>query len=428
MATKDNIALLTKYQMRVLYYKCKEGATHEEIAATLGRDVNTIQYHMTRIYTVLEIRKPGKSREEMESELLNEIGPIIRELFPTYDHVKYWAPILKNGAQDEREDSDEGMDESESEGNKPPYVPPPSVQKVLGARGSGPARPEIMSPPPPPQRRMNRWLIIGPIVAVVLIIVLVISFPAISAIFTPKEVIDTHDGMTLVYIPAGEFKMGSADGASPQHPVYLSAYRIDKTEVSNAQYAMCVADGGCTSPANNYSATRDSYYDNSQYANYPVIYVSWSQAAAYCAWAGRRLPTEAEWEKAARGRENFMYPWGNTFDGTRTNYCDVNCDWDWGDDRFNDGSFDTTSVGMYPGGITQYGVLDMAGNVHEWVADWFAPYSQDKQRNPTGPDFGQDKIIRGGAWGDDPDHVRSDVRSPLNPANWMDFIGFRCAR
>ena len=428
MANKDNIALLTKYQMRVLYYKCKEGATHEEIAVHLGRDVNTVQYHMTRIYTVLEIRKPGKSREQMESELIHEIGPIIRELFPTYDHAKYWAPILKNGAQDEKEDPDEGMDEPESEETKQPYIPPPSVQKVLGVRGIGPTQPEIMSPPPPPRRGLNRWLIIGPVVAVVLIILFVIGYPAISAVFTPREILDPHDGMTLVYIPAGKFQMGSADKASPQHTVYLGAYRIDKTEVSNAQYARCVADGGCTRPANNYSATRGSYYDNSQYANYPVIFVSWSQAAAYCAWAGRRLPTEAEWEKAARGPENFIYPWGNTFDGTRTNYCDVNCNWDWGDDHFNDGSFDTTSVGMYPGGISPYGVLDMAGNVHEWVADWFAPYDQDKSRNPTGPDFGQDKIIRGGAWGDDTDHVRSDVRSPLNPANWMDFIGFRCAR
>ena len=146
--------------------------------------------------------------------------------------------------------------------------------------------------------------------------------------------------MVLVYVPAGEFKMGSSRAEDPQtfeeelpqHIVYLDDYWIDQTEVTNAQYARCVADGGaCTKPNDNTSLTRSSYYDNSQYANYPVILVSWSQAAAYCAWAGRRLPTEAEWEKAARGPDGRIYPWGNTFDGTMANYCDINCNNAWKD-------------------------------------------------------------------------------------------------
>lgn len=473
MANKDKIALLSKYQMRVLYYKCKEGATHEEIAAYLGRDVNTVQYHMTKIYTVLEIKKADKSREEMESELKHEICPIIRTMFSTYDDVKIWAPVIKGRLQDEKEDPGEDMDEPVLEESQPPYIPPPSVQKILDNPENRPINPEILEPPPPGRRRVNWWLIIGFMVFGVLAIFFWIRYPSIfamiagptntpqpiltstassprttgvpantpapspSPMFTTQEMIDPKDGMVLIYIPAGEFQMGSSksedpqalDEELPQHIVHLNDYWIDKTEVSNAQYAMCVADSAaCTQPANNYSETRGSYYEDSQYANYPVIFVSWSQAAAYCAWAGRRLPTEAEWEKAARGSDRRIYPWGNTFVGTRANYCDINCQTAWKDGSFDDGYSDTSPVGEYPAGVSMYGALNMAGNVYEWVADWFGPYSQDPQTNPTGPDSGSEKIIRGGSWGDDPAHIRSSIRSPINADKWLGFIGFRCAR
>ena len=198
--------------------------------------------------------------------------------------------------------------------------------------------------------------------------------------------------MLLVYVPEGEFMMGSRDGdpqASveelPQHAVYLDGYWIDQNEVTNQQYAMCVADSGaCTPPIKTNSLSRSSYYDNYQYANYPVIFVSWSQAAAYCAWAGRRLPTEAEWEKAARGPEGRIYPWGNNFDGTLANYCDFNCNNGWKDDRFDDGYSDTSPAGDYPDGESVYGALNMAGNVYEWVADWYGPYSQEASRTRPG--------------------------------------------
>lgn len=471
MANKDNIALLTKYQMRVLYYKCKEGATHEEIAAKLGRDVNTVQYHMTRIYTVLEIKKPGKSREEMDSELKNEIGPMIREMFPTYDDVKIWAPVIKDRLPDENENPVEDMDRP-GWGQALPYTPPPSVQAILGRTETQPVHPRIMEPPPPGRRWINRRLIIGLMVLGLLFFLFLKSYPSISMrlagptntpqpIPTPTEsfpapievpadisapstdtmqaiqvMVDPKDGMVLVHIPAGEFKMGSSrtadpqtlDEELPQHIVFLKDYWIDKTEVSNAQYGMCVAEGACTKPANSHSATRGSYYEDSLYADYPVIYVSWSQAAAYCAWAGRRLPTEAEWEKAARGPDGYIYPWGNTFDGSLANYCDINCRTDWKDNRFDDGYIDTAPVGGYPGGASVYDVLDIAGNVYEWVADWYGPYRPGNQINPAGPDSGLEKIIRGGAWGDDPVHVRASIRSHLKADNWLDFIGFRCAR
>ena len=135
MANKENISLLSKYQMKVLYYKCKEGATHEEIAEILGRDVKTIQYHMTKIYEIIEIKAPGKSREEMDSELKNEICPIIRQMFPTFDDIKIWAPSTKKIPDEEKEEP-------------APYQPPPSLEKVLEKAKKQPLTPEILEPPP----------------------------------------------------------------------------------------------------------------------------------------------------------------------------------------------------------------------------------------------------------------------------------------
>ena len=240
------------------------------------------------------------------------------------------------------------------------------------------------------------------------------------------------DEMTMVYVPAGEFEMGSDDGSpdeQPVHTVYLGDYWIDQTEVTNGQYERCVVSGGCSKPKNSGSSTRDSYYSSGQYRNYPVIYVDWNQADAYCTWAGGRLPTEAEWEKAARGTDGRIYPWEDEFDGTKLNYCDKNCSLDWKDEKYDDGYVDTAPVGSYPAGSSPYGALDMAGNVWEWASDWYAEdyYKNSPDRNPIGPQSGEYRVLRGGSWGYDDSLSRSAYRYWVDPALRNSFIGFRCA-
>ncbi len=473
MANKEKIALLTKYQMKVLYYKCTEGLTHEEIAVRLGRDVNTIQFHMTNIYEVLEIRQPGKSKAEMDSELKNEIGPIVRKMFSSLAEVNVWAPL--HASSHREEDAPAGGGASSS----PPYQPPPSVEKLLQQACSPPAPAQVHAPPPPGRRRVRGRWILGAVIAGALLLLFLVLSPGFSSflaslpgatptslpatvepadVFIPTSTatptvtpnptpmptqisISTQladvDGMVLVYIPAGEFIMGSSrvddpqamEEELPQHTVYLDAYWIDRSEVTNAQYALCAAAGACTEPADHSSLTRSSYYGNGAYALYPVVYVGWSQAAAYCAWAGRHLPSEAEWEKAARGPDGRVYPWGNTFDGTLANYCDINCVDSWKDSRYDDGSSDTSPAGDFPDGASMYGALDMAGNVYEWVADWYGPYSRSGQVNPRGPAAGLEHIIRGGSWGDDAAHIRAAIRSHIPQQEyWTNYIGFRCSK
>lgn len=264
----------------------------------------------------------------------------------------------------------------------------------------------------------------------------------------------TADSAVIIYVPEGTFSMGGTsemtryarrlcrDAAgdvalavcgsaafadeSPQHAVGLSAFWIDRTEVTNRQYAQCVDAGACAPPVETGSFSRPGYYDDPAFDDYPVVQVDWGMASVYCAWSGARLPTEAEWEFAARGPENRLFPWGDTFDPARLNYCDKSCA-GMSDPSFDDGFPDTAPVGSFPQGASWVGALDLAGNVREWVADWYGPYAAEAGINPIGPVSGESRIPRGGSWYDTPDDVRSLNRGANLPDYTHPKVGFRCA-
>jgi serine/threonine-protein kinase len=254
------------------------------------------------------------------------------------------------------------------------------------------------------------------------------------------------DKMVMVYVPAGKFTMGkTAQDAfavcskyendcalrdftdeQPPHTVSLDTFWIDKTDVTNAMYAKCVSAGVCKKPLYSGSYTRLPYYGNPLYDNYPVIYVNWDMAQAYCKWAGVRLPTEAEWEKAAVGTDGRNYPWGNqsptcslTNFGMTPHYYTACVN-------------DTTAVDSYPSGASPYGVLDMAGNVFNWVNDWYSAtyYASSPASNPTDPTSGQYHVLRGGNYYSTGGYLFAANRYTYNPAKALfdlSVVGFRCA-
>jgi formylglycine-generating enzyme required for sulfatase activity len=272
------------------------------------------------------------------------------------------------------------------------------------------------------------------------------------------------DGAEMVTIPAGTFAMGSsADDIArgiaecrkrakpenepkceawfrsegPQHQVFLDAFAIDRYEVTNAQFEKFVA-------AQRYQTTaerdgsgwvrreKDGTWaweevkgatwrapggpGTSAVPTHPVVQVSWHDAEAYCAWAGGRLPTEAEWEKAARGPDGRRYPWGNDWDATRANA--------------RHARKGTMAVGSHPSGVSPYGVHDMSGNVWEWTADWYAPgyYALSPQRSPTGPPTGEQRVLRGGSWINEHFFLALTHRVEGKPGAHANNLGFRCAR
>jgi serine/threonine-protein kinase len=262
------------------------------------------------------------------------------------------------------------------------------------------------------------------------------------------------DGMIQVYVPAGEFLMGwdgtgVDDAEMPQHRVYLDAFWIDRTEVTNAMFRRFVAATSYTTwaersgigavggheidqPGANWQHPTGPNSDLARRENHPVVQVSWEDAMAYCAWASRRLPTEAEWEKAARGTDGRVFPWGNDLPtADRANGADR---------RIDDGYAETAPVGSYPAGASPYGVLDMAGNVTEWVSDWWdvSYYAHSPVRNPTGPTTGATMpgwdgpthVTRGGSFIKFVGGVYSLRTTQRWPASGETYYaqGFRCAR
>jgi serine/threonine-protein kinase len=253
----------------------------------------------------------------------------------------------------------------------------------------------------------------------------------------PTPITATHSpsspAQVRVYVPAGEFEMGAKtddrdawDGEPFPHSVYLDAFWIDQTEVTNTHYEQCVQAGHCVPPATcEWGAPT---YGDPVKADEPVVCVTWTEAQAYCNWAGGQLPTEAQWEKAARGTDGRIYPWGSVFDGTMANYCDARCEFEWKDGIHSDGYTRLAPVGNYPAGASPYGVLDMAGNAWEWVADWYEKYYYESSpsENPTGPTTGVYRVLRGGAWTSVPRSLRSTTRDFSAPDLRDDGVGFRC--
>lgn len=252
------------------------------------------------------------------------------------------------------------------------------------------------------------------------------------------------DGMTLLYVPAGDFLMGTEIGLTdeqPIHKVYLDAYWVDQTEITNAMYAKCVEAGACQKPS------FLSFYNDPTYRSHPVEYVSWRDAVNYCTWAGRKLPTEAEWEKVASwdpyNNQQRVYSWGNEYDCRKGNFDDeleldaslmqdgsVGCD----------GFVRSAPVGSFPDGASLYGALDLGGNVWEWVYDAFIevdPFNASIENyyvispleNPTGvdPATTEYRSMRGGSYNFTFGFGRAAYRLWYGLDDSYEGVGFRCA-
>lgn len=238
----------------------------------------------------------------------------------------------------------------------------------------------------------------------------------------------------MVFVPSGHFLQGArpddelaSENEYPQHAVYVTGFWIDQLEVTNARYAACVAAAECRPPMADGSHSRDHYFDDSAFADYPVIFVSWFDAEDYCAWADKRLPTEAEWERAARGDDERRWPWGDAWNGAQANFCDANCAHRWRDESANDEHADTAPAGGYPAGASPFGALDMAGNVWEWVADWYMLYTTDPAFDPLVAEGDEIKVLRGGSYDFVASGLRTTYRYEDGATHRQDSFGFRCA-
>lgn len=253
--------------------------------------------------------------------------------------------------------------------------------------------------------------------------------PAATGQQGASTVIQGKDGAPMVLIPAGAFTMGSNDGLPaerPEHVVTLDAYMIDRYEVSLRLYRTFLQEAQRDAPPTWDDEAAETVGDR------PAVGVSWADASAYCTWAGKRLPTEAEWEKGARGTDGRRYPWG-----PMQPFVDIA--------NYNRGVWVSEAVtlvgvaggvegmsvrhGLKEGGRSPYGLHHMAGNAAEWVADWYDReyYAKSSEKNPTGPEKGEKKVIRGGSWSDLPVALRASARVSAEPDFQDRTIGFRCA-
>jgi formylglycine-generating enzyme required for sulfatase activity len=272
-----------------------------------------------------------------------------------------------------------------------------------------------------------------------------------------EEILWLKDSSVMIRIPAGEFWMGSPKGEGdsdehPQHKVNLSEYYMDKCEVTNEQFERFVRAQGYVTDAerlgSGYVYDEDSskwidkkgvswrtYYSYAT-RNHPVVLVSWNDARAYCDWAGKRLPTESEWEKAARGTDARQYPWGNSVPGSSRNgnFADEAAKREFPNwtivSGYDDGYARTAPVGTYPAGASPYGCMDMAGNVWEWCNDWYDSeyYGRSASNNPTGPSSGSYRVCRGGSWCLIAGYLRCAGRDWYGPSGRDSGLGFRCVR
>jgi len=246
-----------------------------------------------------------------------------------------------------------------------------------------------------------------------------------------QEIVSEKDEAVMVLVPAGNFLMGTSDddmklyrkifplrrdsrfdNERPQHTVYLDAFYIDKFEVTNSRYLKFLNETG-------YQASSYLDFPLHNRSNFPAIVGKWQDAYEYAKWAGKRLPTEAEWEKAARGTDGWIWPWGNKWDASKLNANDGNGE--------IDGYAQTAPVGQYPESASPYGAYDMAGNVWEWVADWYSPdyYKISPSSNPQGPKSGKYHVLRGGSWADNNDFTRCASRFGITDPGSL-LSGFRC--
>jgi formylglycine-generating enzyme required for sulfatase activity len=394
--------------------------------------------------------KPGISKE-VEAAILRAMQPLPQDRFQTAEafHTALLKPpptqfVPAREAQKTAGAPTRVPESLTGVGQPTPITPPPARQPLVKQEDRIPATPSPayqqrpQARPTPVARHQGSpaaarqdplasiartardlpvWIWAGAVVVLALIIWWLLASGSLSPP-TRARAGDTWtrrgDDMVMVYVPAGEFLMGSSDDDSdawgdekPQRAVYLDAFWIDKTEVTNAQYGKCVEAAACPEP----KCWRD---DDRRTPDQPVVCVSWHDAETYAAWVGGRLPTEAEWEKAARGTDGRIYPWGNSEpDCEIANY--------WQCVGY------PVAVGSHPGGASPYGVLDMAGNVWEWVADRYdgTYYARSPSFNPQGPEAGEYRALRGGAFNNSQRLVRCAFREDGDPNNWYENSGLR---